>query len=162
MATEWFLRLDPIVGDSTDDRHPGEHVVRSWTWGVEAVTSGAGAAGSGAGAGRADFDALSVVVPPGRAAVEIVNACARGQRLPEAVLSGRRVGAGRGDFLTITLSDVTVTSTRLSAVDTGGEPSQAVTLTYGKVEVVTRVQDARGGVTEEVRTSWDVHGNREV
>jgi type VI secretion system secreted protein Hcp len=161
MSTEWFLRLDPIKGDSTDEHHRGEHVVRGWTWGVEAVTSGS-APGSGAGAGRADFDDLSLVVPPGRAVGEIVNACARGQRLPVAVLSGRRVGADRGEFLTITLSDVMVTSTRLSAGDTGGEPTQAVTLTYGKVEVVTRVQDARGGVAEEVRTSWDVHGNREV
>lgn len=159
MATEWFLRLDPIKGDSTDDRHRGEHVVLSWAWGVQAAASAGG--GPGGGVGRADFDDLGLVVPPGRAAGEIVNACAQGQRLPKAVLSGRRSGLSRAaDFLTITLSDVFVTSTRLTAVSGGDEPAQALTLGYGKVEVVTRVQDPKGGVGEEVRTGWDVHGNR--
>ena len=41
-AADWFLKLDKIQGESTDDRHKGEIEVLSWSWGVAQASAVSG------------------------------------------------------------------------------------------------------------------------
>ena len=50
MAYDIFLKLDGVSGESTDDKHPHEIVLESFSWGES--NSSAHATASGAGAGR--------------------------------------------------------------------------------------------------------------
>ena len=52
-ASDYFLKIDGIDGESTDDRHKGEIDIQSFSWGVS--NSGSMSSGSGGGAGKASF-----------------------------------------------------------------------------------------------------------
>ena len=54
MAEQWFLKIDGIEGESTNDLHKGEIDVESWSWGVQS-----GSPASGAGLGRSIKDVIS-------------------------------------------------------------------------------------------------------
>ena len=111
MATErWFLKLDGVMGESTDVAHKGEIDVQSWSWGVSQARSAS--AGGGGGAGKASFQDFHFVTRISKASPRLFLACATGAHIKQANLTGvRDVGKGKGiDFLKFKLRDVMVTS----------------------------------------------------
>jgi len=42
---DYFLKIDGVDGESTDDKHKGEINIESWSWGVTQSTTGAGGGG---------------------------------------------------------------------------------------------------------------------
>jgi len=49
MAVDMFLKLDPIKGESADQKHKNEIDVLSWSWGLNQTGSQHHSAGGGAG-----------------------------------------------------------------------------------------------------------------
>ena len=49
-AVDYFLKIEPIKGESADDKHKGEIDLESWSWG--AVQQGMNVIGGGGGAGK--------------------------------------------------------------------------------------------------------------
>ena len=49
MATDYYLKIDGIQGESTDKQHPGEIQLESWSFGATNPTIPAPVGGSGAG-----------------------------------------------------------------------------------------------------------------
>ena len=49
-AVDYFLKIDGVDGESTDDKHKGEIDILSWSWGVQ--QSGTMAHGGGGGEGK--------------------------------------------------------------------------------------------------------------
>ena len=93
-AKRGFLKLDGIVGESTDDRHRGEVDVAAWSFGV---THPATVTGTGVGSGRPVFDELHDEAPVSAGTPPLFAACASGRRLRTAVLTGVGVGGARRD-----------------------------------------------------------------
>ena len=58
-SVDYFLKIDGVDGESTDDKHPGEIDVLAWSWGLS-TPEVASAAGAGAGAGRVKIDNISI------------------------------------------------------------------------------------------------------
>ena len=58
MATDIFLTLDGIKGESIDDKHKEAIDVVSWSWGLS--NEGTFHSGSGGGAGKANFQDISI------------------------------------------------------------------------------------------------------
>src|SRR5215207_5785518 len=104
MAERWFLKVDGIPGESTDERHRGEIDVTAWSFGVARATTGP--SGAGGGAAKATFGDLQIEAPLNAATPLLFRACASGQRLRTAVLTGVRAGPGERDFVTYSLEDV--------------------------------------------------------
>ena len=108
MAVDYFLRIEGIEGESADAKHKGEIDVLSWAWG--ASNSGAVSVGGGTGAGKATIQDLQFTTPLSKASPKLFLACATGQHLKQAKLTAVRAGAKQAEFLTLTLSDVMVSS----------------------------------------------------
>jgi type VI secretion system secreted protein Hcp len=157
MAERWFLKVDGIPGDSTDDRHAREIEVLSWSFGLANTASPA--AGAGAGAGRPTFEELQVTAAVSVATPLLFKACAAGTHLRTAVLVGVRTnGAARFEFLSYSLQDVLVTGAHQA--DSGdGPPTDHVALSYGKVTVSVQPQSPSGVALAPVVAGWDVRGN---
>ena len=152
MAERWFLMLDGIAGESTDDRHRGEVDVTAWSFGV---THPATDTGTGVGSGRAVFDELHVEAPISAATPPLFTACASGRHLRTAVLTGVRVGGARQEFVTYSLEDVLVVAVRHGdAVD--GVPTDAVALAFKRIRISYRPQRPDGSVGAAVTAGWDV------
>ena len=120
-AVAYFLKLDGIVGESTDARHPGEIELESFSWGeTESVAAGGG--GGGGGAGKVQIEDLHVVMRQSKASPPLFLACASGQHVKTAVLTGRKAGKAPMEFLSIKLTDVVVSSYRTGG-GTAGSPT---------------------------------------
>jgi type VI secretion system secreted protein Hcp len=158
-AVAYFLKLDGIAGESNDAKHPGEIELESFSWGETQVVSGGG--GGGGGAGKVQVKDLHVVMTESKASPLLFLACASGQHLKQAVLTGRKAGKAPMEFLVIKLTDVLV-----SSYDTGGgtalPPNDQVSLNFAKIEVSFAGQKPDGSPDVPVKAGWDVKRNVKV
>jgi len=158
MTTNVFLDMDGVDGESADDRHHGEIEVLSWSFGV----SNSGTAhmgGGGAGAGKASISDLSVTKLVDIASPALLQAAATGKRLKTATISARKAGEGQRDFLIITMREVMVTSCALAGSGEGDAPTEAVTLSFGKVQLTYTAQAPDGSAGPTTSFGWDVTKN---
>lgn len=156
MSERWFLRLDGIAGDSTDDRHEDEIEVQSWSIGVS--RSGSTTAG-GSGAGRSDLQELQITAPLSAASPQIFLLAVTGRHLSGATLSGVRQGEHARDFFTIRLAEVTATRYRLGD-EADAAPMDQFSLDYGRIEVTYHSVSSSGKPLPPVTAGFDVtHGS---
>jgi type VI secretion system secreted protein Hcp len=133
VAEKWFLKIDGIEGDSTDDAHPGQIDVVSWSWG--ATNTWSSGSGGGGGAGRATFQDFQFVARISKASPKLFLSCATGTHHKAATLSGVRSAAkAKGDFLTYKLTDVQVTSVHHGDSE-ADVPVEQFSLDYGRFEI---------------------------
>lgn len=150
MKERYFLRIDGIPGESTDDTHAGEIDVQSWSWGV----ARAGGASSGS-SGKVTFQELQIVAQVSAASPKLVEACATAKQHKEAELTGVRwSGDGRPvEFLTYALSGVIVTS--VSHGDTDVQPTEQFALTYQRFEITYTPQTSTGAAGTPIAYAVD-------
>jgi len=152
MKERYFLRIDGIEGESTDDRHAREIDVSTWSWGAAAAS---GSTSSGR-VGKATLQDLRIVKRIDVATPKLIESCVTGKHLPRAVLAGVR-WSGDGDadeFLRDELEDVTVTSVDHADADT--EPVEQISLAYRSFEITYTPQSPTGGAGTPVSFKWDV------
>ncbi|GAA1814644.1 Hcp family type VI secretion system effector [Agromyces neolithicus] len=165
---DMFIKIGAIKGESKDQQHPDEIEVLSWAWG-ESQAAGPGGSGpgggpgSGGGAGKVSMQDFTFTHVLDVASPELMKACAAGTHLSEATFSARRSAPGQPDFLTVRLTDVTV-----SAVSTGGSHDDAagfletVALRFAKIRVEYRRQQSSGGLAAPSTFGWDLHANKGI
>jgi type VI secretion system secreted protein Hcp len=157
VATDIFARIGAIKGESTDNRHPDEIEVLSFSWGL--THSGPVGHGAGAGAGKATFQDLAFVHHVDRASPLLMKACATGEHIPDATITVRRAGASPQDYLIITMSDVVITGVSMS-VDEAAATAEQVTLSGAKVGLEYKRQKPDGTLEPGVPFSYDLKANR--
>jgi type VI secretion system secreted protein Hcp len=149
----YFLRLEGIPGESTVEGHEGEIELLSLSWGLHAPEAPSYEGGAGR-SGRVEVDRLTALAETSVASPRLLGACATGQHISTATLTGWRddeTGERRQDFLVITLSDVLVSGYQLEG-GAGGEPEDEVVLSFSRIQVEIEAVD--GSAREQV--SWDV------
>ncbi|MGU3646258.1 Hcp family type VI secretion system effector [Microbacterium sp. C23T] len=145
MADEQFLTIASIPGEVVDDRHPGAIEVLSWSWAV----SNAAPAGAGGGGrvGKPTLSDIAVSLRMDAATPRLFDACARSIRLPEALLSARRVGM-IGDYFTVRLEEAVVTSATTAFA--GEEPAVQITLGFATVTMTYQTTLPDGSLGDPV------------
>jgi len=148
-ATDYFLKLDGVKGESTNAKHKDQIEIMSWSWGMS--NSGSMSSGGGGGAGKVSFQDISLMKKVDKSSPKLFEACASGKHLKEMVLtstSGKRL-----DYLKYTFQDVLCTSMTTS----GGSdaPMEQVSFSYGKIEMQYMPMDLSGWL----RAAWDIVRN---
>lgn len=158
MASEYFLKIDGIDGDSAASKHKDEIELLSWSWGES--TTGSQAFGSGGGAGKVAMRDLQFTSTVGRQSPRLLLAGANGRRIKQAVLKvDRRGGKDQTTYLQLTFSDVGVAAYETGASGDGDVVDQ-VALNFAKVEMELFLQDASGKQAGSVKAGWDLKGNK--
>jgi type VI secretion system secreted protein Hcp len=158
MATDYFLKIDGIDGESLDHKFKGAIQLDSWSWG--AANAASFGAGSGGGTGKVSMQDFSFSMATSKASPGLILACSQGKHIPNATLSARKAGTDQNEYLTFKFTDVLVSSYSISA---GGEvPQDQVSLAFGKVEWTYQQQDQKGSVGSPVKGGWDVQKNVKV
>jgi type VI secretion system secreted protein Hcp len=160
MASEIFLKIDGIKGESKDVNHVGEIEASSWSWAVSEVivTSGGG---SGGGAGKPKVGELIAGKTVDRASPELLRTCLTGKHVKEVVLTERHSGTANVHFLAITLQEVLVTSVSDVEAGVGQRPSESLTFNFGKIIYEYVPQKPNGQPDTPVVLRWDVKANAE-
>jgi type VI secretion system secreted protein Hcp len=158
MATDYFLDIPSIPGESVDAKHPGQIVIDKFEFGVQSncvVDSN----GEGLQVSRSFMPGMSIELRASAASPKLFLACAKGSHIPQAVITGRKAGGNQQDYLTITLSDVLVTSYATAGSPSSGEgddfiPREGIELLYGQIVVKYQQQDKNGPVGKAVRVGY--------
>jgi type VI secretion system secreted protein Hcp len=130
---DYFLKIDGVDGESTDDKHKKEIELESWSFGGS--NPGSFASGGGGGTGK----------------------------VATATLVCRKAGKEQQEFLTIVLTGVLVSSFQSGgSAGSDIIPMDQVSLNYGKIEYKYKEQKPDGSLGGEVIGGWDVTTNKHV
>src|SRR5947209_130778 len=138
---DYFLKIDSVDGESTDDKHKGEIEVESWSFG--GTNSGSFNSGGGGGSGKVVLNDFSFVKKVDKASAKLLTSCCTGEHLKTATLVCRKAGKDQQEFLTIILSPILISSFQ-SGGSAGSDiiPMDQVSINYGKVEFKYKEQKA--------------------
>jgi len=158
---DYFLKIDGVDGESTDDKHKGEIEVESWSFG--GTNSGSFSSSGGGGSGKVMLNDFSFVKKIDKASAKLFTACATGEHLKTATLVCRKAGKEQQEFLTIVLSPILVSSFQ-SGGSAGSDviPMDQISMNYAKIEFKYKEQKPDGSLGGEVVGGWDVTTNKKV
>lgn len=159
MASDYFLKIEGIDGESTDDKHKNEIEILSYSWGeTQAGTYGAG---GGGGAGKVSMNDFSFTMLANKASPKLMLACATGDHIKSAKLTLRKAGGEQQEYMTITFTDLLVSSYQTGGG--GGEiPAESISLNFGKVEFEYKPQKPDGTLDSPIKTGYDLKANKKL
>ena len=161
MAGALFLKLEGIDGEATDEAHPDEINVLSYSWGSSNPTTVT--SGSGTSAGKVSVDDLNVVKYMDKASPNLWLRCCSGEVIPTGVLTVQRAGADKTQALVFELEKIFVSSYSTSGDAGSGElPVESATLSFNKITYKYTTQDRDGNPEAEVEVGWNVEENQAV
>lgn len=161
MASDMFLKLDGISGESADSKHKGEIDIESFSFGVH--QTGTAAAGGGMGAGKASFSDVSIVKKADKSSPNLMLKCAIGEHIASAMLTVRKAGGQQQEFYKIKLTDILVTSFQNTGSEGGDAiPNESLSLNFSRIDFEYNEQDAKGGLKGVVKAGYDVKANKKA
>ena len=172
-AVDYFLKIDGVDGESTDDKHKGEIDVESFSWGV--TQTGTAAAGGGGGTGKVIMQDIHFTKFLDKATPKLWLKCATGEHIKQAVLvgvaaagdpievTGAALQRADSQFLKLTFSDVLVSSFQENGVNAGIVDQLAFQYASAKMETtpgatVAITPDATGNIVVDPKTGRPVEG----
>ena len=155
MATDMYLKIDGVEGETQRDKHAGEVEVLSWSFGGS--NSSSVGAGGGGGAGRASLQDISITKWVDASSPGLFQAMCSGQHYDKGTLSIYKAGGGE-PLLYMKLDFEEMFPSSISTGGSGGEDrlTENITFAFGKVTQTYIVQNADGTAKGEKVGSWDV------
>lgn len=159
MASDLFIRIGDIKGESQDDKHKDEIEMLSWNWGLS--QPGSIGTGGGGGMGKVSFSDLTFTHYVDKATPNLMKACATGQHIKEAKVTIRKSGKTPQEFLLITMSDVFITRVEPSGQSGEAGMSEIVCMQFGKVDLEYKPQKADGSLDSGIHFKYNIKLNKE-
>ena len=160
MASDTFLEIAGIKGESSDKGHKEWIEVLSFNWGVSQMASGSASSSGGGSTQRADFQYLSIVKEMDSATPLLNNACWSGEHIDTVTLVlNRAAGKERMKYMEYILTNVIISSVSVGGGG-GGVPTESLTFNYGKIKT-TYFKQARkgGGESGQIAAERDLESN---
>ncbi len=162
---DYFIKVDNIEGESTDDKHHGWIEVLRYGIGVKQTISTTASSAGGASAERADFRDFKFKKLLDKSSPKLALACAAGTHIDKIVVELCRAGTDKVTFMTYTLTNCLISRIEtISGGDTSGNfPAEMVKINYGKIEwAYTKQNRSGGGADGQVATGWDLQKNCKI
>ncbi|MDR3213134.1 MAG: type VI secretion system tube protein Hcp [Azoarcus sp.] len=154
---DFFIKLEGINGESKDSKHKDWIDVLSFSYGVSQSSSMF--TGGGGGVGKASFDSVSFTHYADRSTPNLFMYCALGKHIPTVEISACKAGDGSQEYLHITLKDVLVTHAGPTGSTDDARIKETVSLSYSKIKVEVKEQNANGSLGAVITGMWDVKQN---
>jgi type VI secretion system secreted protein Hcp len=159
-AVDYFLKIDGIEGESTDDKHKNEIDVESWSWGE--TNAGTHAGGGGGGAGKVVMQDFHFVMKVNKATPKLMLACATGQHIKDAKLTLRKAGGDQQEYMSYKFYDLLISSYQTGGSSGDVVPTEQVSFNYSKMEMEYREQKKDGSLGAPVKAGYDLKLNKKV
>lgn len=160
-AADFFLKIDGIDGESTDDKRKGECELDSWSFGGS--QQGTGHSGGGGGAGKFSAQDFHFTMKVSKASPKLFQACATGEHLKDATLIARKAGKEQQEYLKVKLTDILVSSYQQGgAAGSSVVPVDQVSFNFAKIEIEYKEQKSDGSLGGAVKGGYDLKLNKAV
>ena len=157
---DYFLKIEGVPGESTDDKHTNEIDVLSWSWGE--TNSGTHGTGGGGGAGKVSMQDFNFVMTYNKASPELMLKCATGAHIPKATLTCRRAGELQQEYLIVNFTDLLISSYQTGGSSGDVVPVDQCSFNYAKIEWEYKPQKRDGTLDAPIKTGYDVQKNVKV
>jgi len=160
MASDIFLRLDGIKGESTGQAHMFEMDINSYSWVVEQVgvqNTGIG----GGGSGKTSVHDIVIAKFVDIATPALCLFCVTGMHIKDGQITLRKAaGAKWLEFLKIRLEDILITNVSEDLSGTQSERiNESIALNFARFFVEYTEQNASGGGTAAAVMGYDIKAN---
>lgn len=158
MAVDSFLKLGSLKGESVVKGFEDQIQVLSWSWGM--TQSGTTHMASGGGAGKVNVSDMTISHYVDAASPNLILACCTGTHYDSATLTMRKAGGSALDYLTITLTDIIVTSVSVAGATGGDLVMENFTLNFAKFKYSYQPQDNKGAKKGgAIEVTYDISKN---
>ncbi len=179
-AVDYFMKISGVDGESTEPGHMKEIEVLSFHWGASQMGSmGSSAAGGGGGAGKVSMQDFHFTMKYNKASPKLFLACATGEHFSEALITVRKAGGDKQEYLKIKLTDIRVSSyssqgigstqstdvmglasDAIPATDT--IPTDQVSFSFAKIEIEYSPTLENGQLGAPIKAGYDLKLNKKV
>jgi len=138
-ASDMFLKLDGIKGESQDDKHKDQIEILSFSWGMTNTP----VAGGGGGTGKVSVHDISLVAKLSKASPQFLAACAGGTNIVSATLYVRDSGATTNrEYYQIKLENMQISSLKQTgATSSSDRPTEEVAFNFSKITATYTGED---------------------
>lgn len=154
MATDYFLKLDGIEGESAQKGQENQIDISSWSWGES--NSGSSSDGGGSGSGKVNMNDFSFAMKINKASPALFKHCASGTHIKEGVLTCRRAGKEPRPYLTIKFTDCLVSSFQTGGSSGEEVPMDSISLNFSKIEYSYSPQKHDGTLGTAIPAAYDL------
>src|SRR3954466_15472778 len=132
----------PRNGEAQDGTHKNEIEVLSWSWGMQGKAS----LGGGAATGKATMRELRIVKKVDKASTALMSALRTNEVIKEGILTLRKTGTSKVEYLKITIQDGRVMALDVEAGDESGSATlrERVSFSFNKIAVEYTPQGGDG------------------
>src|SRR5689334_23302981 len=109
MPTDMFLKIDGIRGESVDDKHKEQNIIRGYHWAAKQTASRAGTKTHA----KASFSDLVFYKYVDRSSPVLFQLCTTGKKIRRAVFYARKAGGRPVEFLKMVLDEIGVQTINL-------------------------------------------------
>lgn len=150
-ASDHFLKIVGIPGESTDAGHKDEIEIQDWNW-LEKIEQVAGGR-----VAKASLEPFRLTARVSKASPRLMQACASGEHFKQAVLISRKAGQDRQDFLKVILSAIVISSYSIETATTDRSLLlDRIDITFEKIEFEYRESKADGTLGPVIKGEWEV------
>jgi type VI secretion system secreted protein Hcp len=167
---DYFLQLEGVDGESTDEAYKGWIQLQAWQWAEE--NSGRWGFGSGGGSGKVEMKDFEFRMVSNKASPKLFLLCAKGEHIAKAKLVCRKSGKGQQDFMVVTFTNCLVSSFRTLGnchSGFGAEnaadivlPTDVIKLNFARIEIEYKEQQNDGTMGAVIKTGYDLMLNKQV
>lgn len=159
MASDAYLKLEGIKGESIQPEHKGEIEIQSFQFG--AANQADVVTGTGAGTGSANMSGLNFSKKFDASSAELFQACCQGKHFDKATLSVyKAAGDSALKYITFEMENVFVDNINWSGSDGGGIPHESLNLVFSKILVTYVEQKPDGSAGGNHTGSWDLRSKK--
>jgi type VI secretion system secreted protein Hcp len=158
-ASDIFLKLDGILGESADAKHKDQIEILSFSLGF--VNQPTGGAGGGAGAGKVSCGDVVLTKSIDKASPSLIGAVMTGKHIKSGVLTFAAAGGkATQDYYTLSLTDLLVTSIQQSDSVGGPKVTEQVAISAAKFKFEYKAQKADGSLGPSQVFTFDCKANK--
>lgn len=161
-SVDYYLKIEGVDGESTNDKHKGQIELESWSWGETNRSLRTSSSGSGTGTGKVSVQDFHFTMKVNKATPKLMLACATGEHFSMATLTIVSTDRESQEYFTVTLTDVLVTSYRVGGSSASPVPTDSISLNFAKIEFEYKPQSADGTLDAPVKAGYDVKAQKSI
>jgi len=161
MASDTYMKLAGIDGDSTDEKHPKWIELLSYSVGHSLPMDGTKSKGTRS-SGKAMFQDFTVSKQMDSTSPQLADHCARGQHIADITIELCRATGDKTVYMKYVLKDVVISSYSVSGSSGGGEPTETVSFDYSEIHWVYTPADVKGKKAADMKKGWSLAENKAV
>jgi type VI secretion system secreted protein Hcp len=162
MATDAFLKIDGISGESTDEKHKDWIEILSYQHGMTQPVSVASGTG-GRTAQRVSMADFSIDKVLDKSSPHLAQACCDGRHIKEVKVELCEASGDKHTFMVYTMENVIVASVQPRGSQGGDKPVEHVTFNFGKIkwEYTPIGHDGKPG-SKVGPLGWNLEENKKI